>query len=110
MNLEPIPNELLGDEIIIQKPFESGWINYFIHNVRAERTNAIEGGYSDKPREKTKLTVWYDCVNSNPQMDIVCGMRIQYNDEIYDIVDVKVLRAQKPHHLKITAVKIGEET
>ncbi|MCH5203963.1 MAG: hypothetical protein J1F03_04390 [Oscillospiraceae bacterium] len=110
MNTEPIPNELLGDDIFIQKPSQNGWTDLYISNVRAERSSTIESGYPDKPREKTKLTVWYDCVNSRPQTEVECGMRIRFNGEIFDIVSVRVIRAKTPHHLKITAVKIGEYT
>ena len=108
MTLEPIPNELLGDDIYIQKPVEHGWINYRIYNVRVERSSSIESGYPDNPLEKTRLTVWIDCVNSKPQRDIFCGMRILYNEEIFDIVNIKPLRAGTLHHLKITAIKAGD--
>lgn len=110
MKIEPIPNELLGDDIVVLKPDEDGWTELNVSNVRAERIEAIDSGYPYNPREKTKLTVWYDFTNSSPKTDIACGMRISFGGEIFDIVNVKLLRAVEPHHLKITAVKLGENS
>lgn len=108
MKIEPIPNELLGDEIIVQKPADGGWSDCPISNVRAEITKAVDSGYPDSPKNGTRLTVWYDYVNSTPQTDIECGMRIIYGGEIFNVVNVKLFRAVMPHHLKITAIKLGE--
>lgn len=108
MTIEPIPDSLLGDEIVVLKPDQNGWTECTVSNVRAEKTNAVENGYSN-PQEKTRLIVWYDFVNSNPKaLDIASGMRIRFEGEIFDIVSVKVYRAETPHHIKISAVKIGE--
>ena len=110
MTFEPIPNELLGDEFYLMRPVAHGWINYRVSNVRVERSSSIESGYPEAPLEKTKLTVWIDSVNSKKPIDVVCGMRILYNDEVFDIVNVKELSTDAPHHLKITAVKAGDNT
>lgn len=108
MIVRPIPNSLLGDEIILQKPTESGWSDVYVHNVRAERVSSVEGGISQNPYEKTELTVWYDCVNSYPKVSFSVGMRVVFGKEIFEIKKSRVYRAQNPHHCKFTAVKIGE--
>lgn len=108
MIVKPIPNKLLGDEIILQKPTESGWSDVYIHNVRAERVSSVEDSYSTSPREKTELIVWYDCVNSYPEASFEAGMRVKFGGEIFEITKSKVYRAENPHHCKFNAVKIGE--
>lgn len=108
MTVKPIPNKLLGDEIILQRPSADGWSDVYIHNVRAERVSSVDDSYSNNPREKTELIVWYDCVNSYPETSFEAGMRVKFGGEIFEITKSKVYRAEKPHHCKLTAIKIGE--
>ncbi len=106
--MNPIPNVLLGDEITLEKPTESGWTDTRISNVRAEKVSAIEDNYNI-PQEKTELFVWYDCVNSYPNTDFEAGMRIKFRGEVFEIVKVREYKAKTPHHIKITADKIKVE-
>ena len=108
MKIEPIPDSLLGDDITVLVPGAGGWSEISVTNVRAEKISAIENGYTN-PLERTRLNVWYDYVNSQPKsLDINSGMRIRFDGELFDIISVKVIRAETPHHMKISAVKIGE--
>lgn len=109
MNIEPIPNSLLGDDIILQKPEENGRTDYSVTNVRVERSYSIESFQSGAKRNSSELTVWFDCENSFSPIDIAVGMSIKYGGEIFDIVKIDVLRGTSPHHLKISAVGTGNK-
>ena len=109
MTVKPIPNSLLGDEIVVMRPGGSGWTERCLHNVRVERINVVEDGAYQKTREKTELYVWVDFANSYPPMEIWAGMRAKFRGELFEITKVKTYRAEYPHHRKITALKIGDD-
>ena len=108
MNVMPIPNELLGDNITLITPTGSGFSETLIANVRVERTENIDGYSTNDPRARAGITVWVDRQNST-WTDFPIGARVKLDTEIYEIVEQKVYRAGKPHHCKFRAIKIGDE-
>lgn len=108
MNVNPIPNELLGSRITLEIPTESGSYDKTIYNVRVERVEEINDYTSQKPRDNTRIFVWFDYVNSYPQTEFSVGMRVRYNGEVFEIVKQKVYSADSPHHCKIEARKISD--
>ena len=109
MNLKPIPQILLGDSVTLQIPSEEGFGEQEIFNIRVERTNSIGESSASVPCENTEITVWYDFSLSYPAADFTAGMRIIYRGETYEINEVKVFKADTPHHLRLKARKINGE-
>ncbi len=110
MNIMPIPDVLLGDSFTLLVPNASGkWGETVISNVRVERTVCISDYSSQKARDNTELTVWYDCAKSSPKTDFTAGMKVRYHSELYEITERKVYLADSPHHCKFKARKIGGE-
>lgn len=108
MNIKPIPDELLGDDITLILPTGSGFYRRNIYNVRVEKLEAITDYASRKIRDNTVITVWYDYENSYPQADFPAGARVEYEDCVYEITETKVYSAGSPHHCKFKARKISE--
>ncbi|MCM1165991.1 MAG: minor capsid protein [Lachnospiraceae bacterium] len=110
MNIKPIPDILLGDSFTLLAPNSSGgWSETKIQNVRVERKGAVSDYSSQKARDNTELTVWYDFKSSSPKADFAAGMRVLYRGETYEITEQRVYIADKPHHCKFKARKIGGE-
>jgi len=109
MNIKPIPDILLGDSVTLLIPASGKWNGKKISNVRVERTEAVNDYSSQKAREQTKITVWFDLAKSFPKTDICAGMSVRYHGEIYEITESKIYSANAPHHLKFTARKTGGE-
>lgn len=109
MNIKPIPDMLLGDSFTLQIPSESGYTEKEIYNVRIVRTNSIGDYVRETPRDNTEITVWYDCENSYPEAEFSAGMKILYCGETFEITEVKIFRASKPHHIRLKATKIEGE-
>lgn len=107
MRVEPIPNELLGSLIGVEIPSESGSYSRSVYNVRVERVEEIDDYTHQKSRDKTRIFVWFDYVNSYPATEFSVGMRIKYDGEVYEAVKVKVFSADSPHHCKVEARKIS---
>lgn len=107
MRIDPIPDELLGSRITLEIPSENGFNTKTVYNVRVERVEEIDDYSSQKPRDNTRITVWYDYVNSYPDTDFSVGMRIRYGEEIFEIVKQRIFSADSPHHCKLEARKIA---
>ena len=108
MNVKPIPNALLGDDITLVLPTAAGLAETPISNVRVERSEDIKNYSSDDPRGRAEITVWVDYRNST-WADFPVGAKVRYNGEVYEITEQKVYRAGEPHHCKFKAIKIGDE-
>ena len=98
INVKPIPDELLGDNIVRER----------IYNVRVEKQSAITDYSSSSQRENTVITVWYDCKSSYPEAEFPAGAKVEYDGEVFEIVETKVCKTDVPHHKKFKARKIGE--
>lgn len=110
MNIMPIPDVLLGDSFTLLVPDGSGkWRETVIGNVRVERNCCISDYSSQKARDNTELTVWYDCSRSSPKAEFAAGMKVRYHGETYEITEQKIYLADGPHHCKFKARKIGGE-
>ena len=108
MNIEPIPNILLGDKLTLLTPGSSGkWNETAINNVRVERVAAVTDYSAQKARDNTEITVWFDYENSYPKTDFSVGMKARYRGEIYEITEYRSYSADKPHHCRFKARKIG---
>lgn len=110
MNVKPIPDALLGSELTLLVPSDAGWTTTHIGNVRVERTGAVSDYSSQKTRDNTEITVWYDCANSYPEAEFSAGMRVRYRGEVYEITEEKTYCAGAPHHRKFKARKIYGHT
>ena len=108
MNVKPIPNALLGDDITLMIPTAAGLAEKPISNVRVERSEDIKNYSSDAPSGRAEITVWADYRNST-WADFPVGAKVKYNGEVYEITEQKVYRAGEPHHCKFKATKIGDE-
>ena len=109
MNVKPIPNALLGDDITLMIPTATGFTETPISNVRVERSEDIAGYSSDDPRGHAEITVWVDRHNST-WTDFPVGTKVRFGGEIFEINEQKVYRAGEPHHCKFKAIKIGDES
>lgn len=109
MRVDPIPDELLGSSITVEIPSDTGSYDRNVYNVRVERVAEIDDYTSQKSRDKTRIFVWFDYVNSYPETDFSVGMRIRYDGEVYEVVKQRVYSADSPHHCKIEARKISED-
>lgn len=109
MRVEPIPDELLGSDITVEIPSNTGHYNHNVYNVRVERVEEIDDYTSQKSRDKTRIFVWFDYTNSYPETEFSVGMRIRYDGEVYEVVKMKVYSADSPHHCKVEARKISED-
>lgn len=109
MTVKPIPDILLGDSITLLTPAPGKWNETKINNVRVERTEAVSDYSSQKARDNTELTVWFDYERSSPKAEFSAGMRISFRGEIYEITESRIYRADAPHHCKFRARKIGGE-
>lgn len=109
MNVKPIPNELLGDNLTLIVPKATGSAETPISNVRVERSEDIEGYSTNDPRRRTEITVWVDYRNST-WTDFPVGAKVRFNGEVFEITEQKVYRADTPHHCKFRAIKIGDES
>ena len=109
MNVKPIPNALLGDDITLMIPTATGFTETPISNVRVERTEDIKNYPSDDPRGRAVITVWADRHNST-WTDFPVGAKVRYGGEVFEIAEQKIYRAGEPHHCKFTAIKIGDES
>ncbi|HCF82985.1 MAG TPA: hypothetical protein DER68_03240 [Ruminococcaceae bacterium] len=107
MTVNPIPNNLLGDEFYLCVPTNTGWDETLIENVRVERKSSASGPTDASIRDNSELTIWYDYTNSSPEADFAAGARARYYGEIFEITEVKFFRAQELHHCRIKAVKTG---
>ena len=110
MNVNPIPNRLLGDMIVLVTPTKTGSLETPIQNVRVERTETAERSTVEtRARVCVELTVWVDRHNST-WAEFPVGARVNYGGEIFEITESRVYRAGEPHHCKFTARKTGEES
>lgn len=104
MNVKPIPNRLLGDNIVLILPTANGSSEKPIKNVRVERLESLEGG----ARDLSEITVWVDRVNST-WTEFPVGAKIRYDGCVFTITQTKVYRAGEPHHCKFNAQMIGDD-
>lgn len=109
MNVKPIPNALLGDNITLMIPKASGFTETPIANVRVERSEDIAGYASDEPRGRAEITVWVDRHNST-WTDFPVGAKVKWGGEVFEITEQKVYRAGEPHHCKFRAIRIGDDS
>ena len=108
MKVKPIPNALLGDDIILIVPTAAGLTETPISNVRVERSESIKNHLSDDPRGNAEITVWADYRNST-WVEFPVGAKVRFGSEVFEIAEQKVYRAGEPHHCKFRAIKIGDE-
>ena len=108
MNVKPIPNALLGDDITLMLPTGAGFTETPISNVRVERSEDIKNYSSEDPSGRAEITVWVDRHNST-WTDFPVGAKVRYENEVFEITEQKVYRAGEPHHCKFRAIKIGDE-
>ena len=109
MNVKPIPNALLGNNITLITPKATGFTETPISNVRVERSEDIAGYSSDDPKDHAEITVWVDYHNST-WTDFPVGAKVRWDGEVFVITEQKVYCAGKPHHCKFKAIKIGDES
>lgn len=107
MNVNPIPDSLLGDEFYLCVPTKTGWSETLIENVRIERKSAVSDPTAANIRDNSELTIWYDYTNSYPEADFSAGARARYYGEVFEITEVKFFRAEELHHCRIKAIKTG---
>ncbi|MGN1423252.1 MAG: putative minor capsid protein [Oscillospiraceae bacterium] len=110
MTIKPIPDMLLGDSFTLISPVKSGGtVCTEISNVRVERVNSV-ADYTTTARDCTELSIWFDCSNSRPLgAEFSAGQRAEYMGEEYELTEVRVLGADRPHHIRIKARKINGE-
>lgn len=109
MNVKPIPNKLLGDELVLIYPTKTGSLETPIANVRVERSQSIEGYSTSSPKYSEEITVWVDYQNST-WAEFPIGAKVKYDGETFEITERKLYSADTPHHLKFTAKRTGDET
>lgn len=108
MTIKPIPDELLGDAIILHTPASGGFEDTEVWNVRVDRTNTITDFTSAHTRDTTEITIYYDCENSRPKYtDFAVGQQVSYCGERYELLEVKRYCSGEPHHYTIKARKIS---
>lgn len=108
MNIKPIPDELLGENITLITPSAGGGYRKRIYNVRVEKLAAITDYSTQKVRDNTVITVWYDYSNSYPSAEFPVGARVEYDGETFEIIEQKIYSAGAPHHCKFKARKISD--
>lgn len=108
MRIKPIPQELLGDDLVLICPTKTGALETPISNVRVERSESVEGNSSGDAKSMAEITVWVDYRRST-WAEFPIGARVRYNGELFEVKERKVYRAGAPHHLKFTATKTGDE-
>lgn len=109
MNVKPIPNALLGDNITLLLPTPAGFSETPVKNVRVELSESVDGYAGSETRRSALITVWVDRLNST-WTEFPVGASVRYNGEIFTITEQKVYRAKEPHHCKFTAKKIGDDS
>ena len=109
MNVKPIPNALLGDNIILIKPTAAGFTETPIANVRVECSEDIDGYSSSDPRCRAEITVWVDYHNST-WAEFPVGAKVKWGGKVFEIAEQKIYRAVEPHHCKFKAIKIGDDS
>lgn len=123
MNVKPIPNELLGEQIVLIVPTATGTAEYLVENVRAERSEKIEDSSAKSPRCYDEITVWADFHNSkltgipnftelietNPEALFPVGALVRYKNELFEVFESKIYKAGTPHHIKFKARKTGDD-
>lgn len=110
MNVKPIPNRLLGENLVLIYPTKTGSLETPISNVRVERSQNIGSYSTGSPKSAAEITVWVDYRNST-WAEFPIGAKVKYAGETFEIIERKLYSAgTAPHHLKFTAKRIGEET
>ena len=108
MNVKPIPDILLGDDITLILPTQTGRTETPISNVRVECSESIDGYDTKDPKSAAEITVWVDYHRST-WAEFPIGARVKYDGMTFEIIERKIYRAGiQPHHLKFKAKKIGE--
>lgn len=108
MNVKPIPNKLLGDDLVLICPTKTGTLETPVSNVRVERLQSIEGYLTSDQKCAAEITVWVDFQNST-WAEFPIGAKVRYDGETFEISERKLYCAGTPHHLKFTARKAGDE-
>ncbi len=108
IKVKPIPNELLGDDIVLITPTGSGTFSRTIYNVRVEKTEEITDFVSRVTRDNTEITVWYDFENSYPSAEFPVAARVKFEGDVYEILESRVFKTDSPHHIRFKARKISE--
>lgn len=109
MNVKPIPNALLGDNITLLLPTPAGFSETPVKNVRVELSESIENYSGSDIHGCAEITVWVDRRNST-WTEFPVGANVRYNGGTFTITEQKVYRAGEPHHCKFTAKKIGDDS
>lgn len=104
MKINPIPDELLGSDIILLMPTSTGFMEIPANNVRVERSEKLESG----SLRRDVITVWADC-RSSTRDKFPVGAKVRYNNELFEITEQRKYYAAGPHHVKFKAVKIGDD-
>lgn len=110
MNVKPIPQSLLGDNLVLILPTKTGTLETPISNVRVERTQSVEGSSQSNPKSVSEITVWVDYIRST-WAEFPVGAKVTYGGETFEIIERKLYNdsANAPHHLKFTARRTGDE-
>lgn len=108
MNVKPIPQKLLGDNLVLILPTKTGTLETPISNVRVERTQSIEMSSQSNPKSTSEITVWVDYKRST-WAEFPVGARVRYGGETFEIIERRLYSADAPHHLKFTAKRTGDE-
>ncbi len=108
MNVKPIPNKLLGDNITLMLPTANGTSEKTIKNVRVERSESIENYLGGDIRSCTEITVWVDRKNST-WAEFPVGAKVRCDGGMFTITEQKVYYAGEPHHCKFKAKRIGDD-
>ena len=104
MEIRPIPWVLLADTLTLKVPDGSGYSSVGLSNVRVLWRSKVSEYSSTIVRDNSELTVYYDCTRSSPaDVKFHAGMRLEYDGEDYEILDVRQFCTDRPHHIKIMA-------
>ena len=110
MNVKPIPDSLLGDSAELLIPNGSGYDITELDNVRVERTSCVSDYSSQRMRDRTEITVWFDLESSYPaDTEFAAGQKLRYLGEEFEVLEARTFIADSPHHVRIkgTLVKRG---
>lgn len=104
MEVRPIPWTLLDSTATLLVPDGSGWAETELSEIRVLWRSKVSEYSSTIVRDNSELTVYYDFARSSPSdVRFAAGMRLQYDGEQYEILDVRQFDADRPHHIKLLA-------
>lgn len=109
MKVKPIPNSLLGENIMLVLPTATGFSETPIKNVRVELSDSLDSYGKTTVSSAAEITVWADRRRST-WADFPVGARVDFRGVRYTITQKKICYADgEPHHCKFTAKRTGDD-